>query len=474
MPTQPNILWIMTDQHNFQALSAVGSLPVRTPNIDRIAAAGVRFDTAYCPSPVCGPCRVSLFTGLYPSEHDVRKNWLCHDHHLPELPDLLARAGYHTAQVGKLHLEPAAAPHGFQWRRHHDSGYSVYYPEEPWQSDYMHWLADTFFDGDMVGLIDRFDADEDAFGSDPLRFINGRNWRTEAQHSNTWVADCSIEFLREARDPDRPFFLYASYFGPHQPMAAPAPWDKRFDPDEIPLPPEYHTPTEDKPIVQDRAANNRFCQTFATLSERQVRECLAAYYGQVEMIDHNIGRMLDELDRQGLADNTIILFTADHGDHAGQFGWLFKGTMYAGSAQVPLILADPARAESAGAVCPRSVSNMDLLATLLARAQAEPPAIMHSNDLAPLLADPQAEWDKPVFSEFHMGPEVYYLAALGDWKLIRYRREDGSALHELYNTREGLDAVNLYEDPAQADRRNALSALLDEHETLQRVGQPAR
>lgn len=458
-PDAPNILWIMVDQYHHDAMTGLGAHPVRTPNLDRIASRGVRFETCYCPSPVCGPCRVSLFTGLWPREHGVRKNWLCHDIHLPELPELLRRGGYQTAQVGKLHLEPAQAPHGFELRRHHDSGYSVYYDEEPWQSDYMHWLAETFYEGDMIGLIDRFDADEAVLKDNPEQFILGANWRTEEQHDNTWVTDRTAEFLAKDRDGCRPFFLYASYFGPHQPMAAPPPWDTRFDPDDIDLPPEYHVGREDKPIARD-AKQNRL---FATLDEAAMRRCLAAYYGQIEMIDHGVGRILDALDQQGLADNTVVVFTADHGDHAGQFGWLFKGTMYDGAVRVPMILADPAASASAGSVCPPAVNNMDLMATLLGRAGLDTPDNIHSNNLAPLLDNPSGKWDRPTFSSFKPPSGDYFLAARGNWKLFRWRREDGSCVDELYDTSSEVhDETNRVDDPDAQSIRDDLQRLMDQ------------
>lgn len=210
--------------------------------------------------------------------------------------------------------------------------------------------------------IDIATADESALEVDDMRrFLLGTDWRTNEQHSNTWVTDRSIEYLKEHRE--EPFFLFTSYFGPHQPMLPPGRWANMYDTDEITVPEELSNSLDDKPVArgsEDDAASHFRRYDW---SEEQYREVLAAYYGQVSMIDRGVGRILHALDELGIRDETLIIFTADHGDHNGQFGWFFKGTMYEHSVRIPLIIDDSAGASDA--VCNRVVNNLDLYETIL-------------------------------------------------------------------------------------------------------------
>jgi arylsulfatase A-like enzyme len=465
---RPNVLWLMTDQHHFRALSCADHPDVETPNIDRLAESGVRFTDSYCPSPVCGPCRGSLFTGHYPENSGLDGNWEGFDEGVRDqlLPELLAGAGYDTAISGKLHFVPTHESHGFvnEWR--HDSANELYYPEKPWFSDYMRWLADEFYDGDMHAPIDEATADEAAYREDDMRrFLLGSNWRTEEQHSNTWVTDRSIEYLREHRE--EPFFLFTSYFGPHQPMLAPGRWAEMYDPEDITLPPELENGFEDKPIAR-RVRDGTGAKTHFSRygwTEAQYREVLAAYYGQVSMIDHGIGRILDALEEEGIRDETVIAFTADHGDHTGQFGWFFKGTMYEGSAHVPLIVDDPAGAS--GVECEHVVNNLDLYETVLERAGVEAPETS-SRSLTPLLENPATDdWVDETYSDIGHTEMVVQ----GDYKLIVGDDIDGETGYELYDRHERpYDGTNLWEHPDHVERqRDLLDALEERHEQIAAV-----
>lgn len=455
MPSSgPNILWICTDQHNFRALGCADGPPdgIETPNIDRLADGGVFFERAYSPSPVCGPARASLFTGLYPDAAGTAGNNASLADGVRPLPELLREAGYDTALAGKLHFSPKSADHGFEHERLHDAMYDCYRAEEPWTSDYVHWLAEKRFDGDVESVIDIATEDEEAFherGS-LYRFLMGSNWRTEAEHSNTWVADETVEYLRDHRDD--PFFCYASFFGPHQPMHAPGKWADMYDPEDVELPPEFDL-SRDKPSAAVKRERGRIFRYYDRHDwpEDRYREVLAAYYGQISMIDHGVGRILDALEDEGLAEDTIVIFTSDHGDHAGQFGWFGKSTMYAGSVRIPLIVRDPAGAS--GARTDSVVNNLGLFQTVLDRCSVEY-RDTHSRSLIPLLEDPNRDdWTDETYSDLGN----FQMLVRGDHKLIRAQAPNGDYVYELYDTTEQpLDNEDLWDTPELREKQTAM------------------
>jgi arylsulfatase A-like enzyme len=462
----PNVLWVMTDEQQFQTLSCAGHPVVETPNLDRLADRGVRFDRAYCPAPACGPSRGALFTGRYPWNNGMTGNNAQIDDGVELLPELLADAGYHTGLVGKLHFKPKAAPHGFEHRRLHDAMYDLYDPEEPWTSDYVEWLAEKRFDGDATEVIERANADEALMHEDSKQFFLGANWRAEGEHSNDWTADESVAYLREHRE--EPFFLFASFFAPHHQHLAPGEWGDLYDPEDVPLPDGFDLSVADRPVGKIAGGGKE--ERFADLNERDYREILAAYYGLIAHVDHCVGRVLDELEAQGLREDTLVVFTSDHGDHAGQFGWFTKGNMYANSVRVPLVVDAPDGAS--GAATDHVVNNLGLFDTVLEWCGVDAPETS-SRSLAPLLNDPHRDdWTDRTYAEIGdpYGPETMLVD--GDLKLMRTRDENRRLVHELYDTTERpLDATDLFADAGVARKRDLLGEL-DLAEARAAAGEP--
>lgn len=458
MPEKTNVLMIMTDQHNFRAMSCIGHPDVKTPNLDRLAARGVLFDSAYCPAPICGPSRCSIFSGLFPSATGVTSNWIPYHDWIRPLPMLLRDGGYETALVGKLHHSPVAKDHGFSWQRFHDSPNAVYDPEEVKHSDYLPWLAErkSMSQEELVAL---FDADESSLKTDLKRFILGRDFRTEEEHDNSWVSNESICFLQKKHE--KPFFLFTSYFGPHQPMRAPGRWAEMYDPAKLTLPEEFFDYPEDRCVRQPLCEPN-FGR--GKLSDSDYREILAHYYGQISMIDEGIGRILDCLREQGLEENTRIIFTADHGDYAGQFRWFFKGSHHEGSVRVPLIISDPLKKDTRGTTCRKVVSNLDLFETI--RQFTGAPQSKYatlSRDLRPLLSQPDCGvWPSEAYSERHLGKVTHTMLARHDYKIICVSRADSAREFELYERRRvPLDGENLWDNPDYEKVRAELKAGLE-------------
>lgn len=482
MATPPNIVMIMTDQQRFDALSCVSDGLPDTPHLDGLAREGVRFDNAYAPSPVCAPARAAIKSGLYPPGCGVVGNWVPFHRDVPLLTHRLRAQGYETALVGKLHFVPHLGRFGFDWRALHDAPYSVYADDEVF-SDYVRWLRERWAargKGDPVAL---FDADEDAFkDEDWYRFIMGSGFRTEEEHETAWCTRQAERYLDE-RDPAKPFFLFLSYFGPHQPFLPPEPWASLVRPQAVRLPPQFDVSMDAHPVFA--ASCGPRAQRFRELFSRErYQRMVAAYYGQMSMIDQAIGQFLARLKRDGLWDNTVVIFCSDHGDRNGAYGLFFKGEMYDSCCKVPLIVRAPGA--PAGRVDQHVLNTLDLYGTILdyaGDADWRQPGI-EARSLAPLLAGPGAAhsegWDNATYSIIGEDPLRNLTMLRRDHlKLIRLARGPEEALYELYETREAspgspAETHNVYTDPAYAAEAAAMRAELDAWWRAQSAKYPPR
>lgn len=464
----PNILLMIADQMRFDCLSAVGHPVVRTPNLDRLAQDGVLFTSAHCGTMACGPARASIFTGLHADEHGMQSN--SHEFFDPDRPVLVERlreVGYDTALVGKLHLKPFHRHFGFRYFLRHDAPYTNYLPEEAYESAYVAYLAGAAFGGRRDEVIRRFTEDESCLDTDERRFILGTNIAGQPEHHEAaWAVREAMRYLTQERDRTRPFFLCVGFYGPHQPYLCPPPWDlSLYPPAGLPLPRGFDNPVDDKPILMASPALERRTRREARgWTLETYREVLSAYYGYVAWIDHCVGRLLDFMRERGLYDETLVIFTADHGDMGGQYRLFYKGLPYEGSTHVPLIVRDP-RGRAIGCLgC--EVSNMDVFATCLTAAGAEVPPDVDSRDLAPLAAGEFQGWDNRAR---YKKRNTSFIVRDG-LKLIRGNLA-GRTVYELYDLRsDPLEAVNLARQRDWAPRLEALRRELDPwHEGLDRV-----
>ena len=325
---KPNILLILTDQHQFGAIGALGHPDVKTPNLDALAAQSLVFDSAYTPAPICGPARAALFTGCNAIETGIHVNWIPLPENLPLMTERLASAGYHNALVGKLHLSPVADMHGFHWRRLCDSPHDVYDPEEIEYNDYLPWAAAKL--GMSVAELARRAGESEHISPKDPAFWQGWSWAPDEAQMTTWTGEEAVGFLKEYKD-DAPFFLNVSFFGPHHPYALAEPWDSMVDPTTVTLP----------ETLGQAPAGRPGGSRLADLDEARWRKMLATYYGHIAAIDLQIGRILDELRARGEWENTLIVFSSDHGDHMGDYSMLGKGTMRDTSVRIPMFLKPP-------------------------------------------------------------------------------------------------------------------------------------
>ncbi len=473
---KPNIIMVMCDQMRFDRFGVMSDGVIKTPNIDALSHEGLLFTNAYCPSPVCSPSRASVKTGLFPPGNGVVTNWVPFKEKVEGTTDIkgyflterLRAQGYQTGMAGKLHFVPAEDDFGFDFKALNDAPYSVYANDDK-NSDYITWLRETHFknrDSDFVGIFDR---DETYYPDSIYKFIMGSGWRTEEQHDIPWTVQQSMEFIK-GRDQKKPFFLFTSFFGPHQPYLAPAPWDTMYNQDNIDLGPRFSARMEDSPIFQmsqKTSSEGTLSQKLRTeWDERKYKETIAAYYGQISMIDHYMGEMFDQLKEEGLWDNTWIIFLADHGDYNGAYGTFFKGTMYDVSAKIPLVIK-PANGQGLKGLREELVNSLDLYGTILDIAGdkdwTDLPGI-ESRSLLPMIKenDP-SNWKNEVYSIIGADPESNLcMFRSGSLKIVRKAIKENEPLYELYDfDKNPLETLNVYGNSEYQESGEKLRAQLD-------------
>jgi arylsulfatase len=431
-PARPNILFVMVDEMRWDALGCEKHPVVSTPNLDRLAREGVRFTNSYTVSPVCSPSRACVFTGRYAHVHGVTMNGVPAHNGEIFLPSVLRHHGYHAAISGKLHYTPVRFDYGFDqfWsftaegptpelgymeylRRKHGS--PAKFPRVPgtcpWPDDLL---------GRDVGL---FKYPEEDFETD-------------------WITTHAIEYLRSRKGNAQPWFLFTSYLKPHSPSVEPQPYFDMYDPNSFAIP---RLPANAHEI---RAAQRERRRRQFVDDERMVRVMSAKYFGAITHVDLHVGKLFGELERLGMADNTLVLFTADHGNMLGDHGRWFKGVQYEGSAHVPLLWKGPKGSpERGGRVGEKVIENTDLMPTILEAAGLPVPDGVQGRSFLKLAAGKNAQWKDRCFSQLRSG-----MLLEGGWKLID-NSLDGTGAAELYDLRsDPKEDRNLAYDPKQRDR----------------------
>jgi arylsulfatase A-like enzyme len=365
---RPNVLFIISDDLN-NYLGCYGDPRARTPNIDKLAARGVRFERAYCAFPLCGPSRNSMLTGLYPNSNGVLANAQIFRQSIPShvsLPQAFRQAGYFAARIGKLYHYNV--PKSIGTDGHDDPG--------SWELEL-----------NPAG-VDRMEEEPHIFSLTPGQFGGTLSWyaspKDDPHHTDGKIAeDAEWVLERCARRKDRPFFLAVGFFRPHTPYVAPeVPYFGWYPPAEMPL----HPPVDQNPPNVPAAALGSYKAEQDKLTDDLRRQAVQAYYASISFMDAQVGRVIDALDRNGLADNTIIVFTSDHGYHMGEHGLWQKMSLFEGSARVPMLIVAPGAAK--GAVAGSPVSQLDLYPTLVELAQVPAPANLQGQSLAAMLKNP--------------------------------------------------------------------------------------
>ena len=441
---RPNILWYCTDQQRFDTIGALGNPHVHTPTIDALVEGGTAFTHAYCQSPICTPSRSSFMTGLYPTRaHNTRNGNESFDAHPPLISKLIADAGYHCGLIGKFHLQSA----GKRTEPRLDDGFSYWKfshaPRDDWQEghDYADWVKER--GGDL-------DAMRESEERVPAEF-----------HQTTWATERALEFLSEAEEIDKPWMLNINPYDPHPPFIPPKQYAEQFDPAAMPGP---HFRDSDI-SAQERLAPVDFQTKARPPEDLGASEIQSKYYAMIALIDDQLARIVEQLDKSGKRDNTIIIFTSDHGESLGDHGLLLKGCrFYEGLVRVPLIFNCP-KSIAGGVRSDALVELLDMSATLLDLAGVELPDYFQGTSLRPILsggASPdhhrdsvRSEYFDALAKEFCNGNASFAtMYRTKRYKLVVYHRDNLGELFDLESDPYEFD--NLWDDPAAAGIKHRL------------------
>jgi iduronate 2-sulfatase len=422
---RPNVLLIMADDLN-DHMSTFGHPLVRTPNLDRLAARGVRFDRAYTQFPLCSPSRVSFLTGLRPDTtrvYDLQTNFRTI---LPEavtLPQMFRRNGYFAARVGKIYHYGNPGQIG-------TSGL-----DDPASWDVV--VNPRGIDKDEEGRLTNFTPTR-GLGAALAYYASPA---PDEAHTDGKVAAETIALLEKHKE--GPFFIGAGFYRPHCPYIAPQKYFDAYPLDRIPAP--RSTPDSGAPPAAWSTLPPHW-----GVGEQGQRESIRAYYASIGFLDANVGRLLDALDRLRLTDNTVVVFISDHGYQLGEKGQWMKMTLFERSARAPLVIAGPG-VRAKGRSTTRVVEFLDVYPTLAAVSRLTPPAELHGRSLVSLLRDPKAKWDHPALTQVRRGTgENAYMGYSIRTEQWRYTEWDGGKRGaELYDERRDPgEEKNLAGDPA--------------------------
>ncbi len=494
MRTLPDFIFICTDQQRSDSLGCYGNTIANTPNIDAIAATGIRFDRHITPMQICSPSRATMITGLYPRHHKLAVNGMALPHDVPLLTEFLANAGYKTHSVGKQHLQPLLAPADRNmpdsrafWKKPESVGWhGPYYGYQTidlllGESDTAH-LAGHYADWlnknhpEAAKWLMPESADE------PPPADLDEIWVSKIPaelHYNTWITDCAVRFLNQSRSRDAPFFLFVSYPDPHHPFDPVQPYASKYPPDDMPLPrvegdelstmPPYYDQLYPEgqgfrelywAAREDMEAGSMI--TTRDISDQSMRKAAAYTHAMTEMIDDGVGAILSALEDSGRSGNTFIVFTSDHGELLGDHGLLHKGPPpYRQLTEVSLIMNGPGIRP--GQTTRALTNHIDLAPTLLDISGVQ----FDSNQfdgksLAPLFSDSCHHLRTYNFGEYHptAKPELYNQTVSTDqWRFTVYpHRPQWGELFDLDN--DPGEHFNLFNQAGCEDIQSELSAVL--------------
>lgn len=491
---RPNILFIMADQQRGDAYGFSGR-KIKTPHLDRLAASGTRFENCITPCVVCQPARSSILTGMLPLTHGVIDNGV---DLRPSVGDqsfaaALGQSGYATGLIGKAHFatcqtfEPTGTPEcKFSSADFGPDWFGPYMGIEhvelttmghwhkirppvvpPSGQHYEHW----FFD--VVAGQEGFELwkSETRPGTGAAQTWN--SGLPVAWHNSTWVADEALKYMH-TRDADKPFCLWVSFPDPHHPFDCPDPWNLLHRPEEVDLPVEGTKDLERRPWWHKASLENEPNLTDPVLkkfraqgsrcpdqTEEQLREMIANYYGMISLIDHNVGRLLSALESMGIADDTIVFYTSDHGDLLGDHGLYLKGpTPYEGLLNVGLLASGPG--VPSGKVVSDPVSTLDLAATFCDYAGTSLSPEAQSESIRPLIegdATRDVAYNEWNVNASRCGVPLNLRTVRTKTAKLTLELESGAGeMYDLAN--DPYEMQNLFDDPGYAAMRAELTDMI--------------
>ncbi len=472
---RPNILLITSDQQHYDTLECTNPR-IKTPAMARLANEGVRFTRAYTCNPVCSPTRASLITGMYPAWHHCWTIGVKLPEDVPTVGEIFHEHGYGTTLIGKAHFQPLRSEPGSEslecmpilrdlefWRGFHGPWYGFDHIEitrnhaDEWMAGahYAIWMEEK-------GLNNWTDYFRQWLGD---RGTPGRrgSWDLPQEfHYTHWTTERTIANMESAVERSQPFFFWASYHDPHPPYLVPEPWASMYRPEDMEPgrlapgehdrnPPHFRKTQEERPdfSMYDETWGNHGLHS-QLFNREEMKKNIAIYYGMISFMDHGIGRILDALERLGIADNTLVLFSTDHGHFLGQHGLVAKGPFhYEDMVRVPMIVRFPGRIP-AGRTSKALQSLVDLPQTFLTVAGIPAPGVMQGVNQYNVWrgAEPSAR-DHVLVENRHQPTKVHLRTYINErYKITVYRNHDYGELFDLQN--DPGEIINLWDDPGSA------------------------
>ena len=506
MTSSPNILLITTDQQHYRALGVLSS-KLKTPNLDRLAAMGTRFHRAYCPNPTCTPTRASIITGMYPSAHGAYTLGTKLSEQVPTVGQYLHAAGYRTSLIGKAHFQPLKdTPEGPSYESHSACRDLEFWKtfnatHTPWYGfdhvelarnhtdeghvgqHYALWMEENGLKNWRAYFQVRHDGVRETAHDDTLTcprtgpghdygWRGDMHWKLpEEFHYTRWTGLRTIAMIEESVKAGQPFFCWSSYHDPHPPYALSEPWASMYNPDDMDseighfvegefdhMPPIYAMTRDPKAnfasFHSDRVSHGVHCHNVVDRAE--MRRAIANYYGMISFIDHWVGKTLDTLERLNQLDNTLIVFSTDHGHFLGQHGLIAKGPFhYEDVIRVPFIAAMPGKI-AAGAVNQSIHSLVDLAPTFLEVAGLPTPLQMQGKSQWTHWQKNTSARTHAIIENHHNAAAVHLRTVVNErYKITMWRGRDWGELFDLQDDPNELH--NRYNDPSirSSKRKNA-------------------
>ena len=450
---RPHILFILTDQQRAECLGCAGHYMVKTPNIDRLAADGIRFSHCFTTSPLCVPARVSILTGFYPQNSHVWQAGIDLSGGTDTYAQRLRQRGYRTALIGKTHFHEIKNVDYYAYEPlMHQLGFDdVYETGGTWS----HMHGDNVYIRHLKALglhkkLARYLAALEAKPDKVRRFIAEPLPIPADDYVDAFIGDLAVEYVNKYDRPE-PSFLYVGFQGPHEPWDAPKKYFEMYDPDLV------HDPIPELPagdwLPERSRIYQHWAQYFQPSNPHALKEIAASYFGKITMIDDAVGKIIDAYRRKGWWDNTAVIYSSDHGEMLGDLGRVSKSICYDPAIRVPLIVRLPDHS-GAGKVVDCFVETVDIYRTLLDLAGAKPAPRRDSLSLVPLVKGQATSIRDDVLVEVH----AHTMLRTKDWKLVIGR--DGKSLQLFDLVADPHEQKNLVGHPDYQQQELALRSRL--------------
>lgn len=444
---------MLADQLRADSVGCYGNAIVQTPNLDKLAAEGTRFDSAYAQHPQCVPSRSSILTGRYPHANGAISNHCAMNSQEVMLPEFLRLAGWDTCATGKVHLFEDKTNASFAEQMLCEGQNSAATDPEVIHPHYKKWIKNNGY-WDYFLRSYAHHATQEYLDS----FQCTVNCIPTEAYFDVWAADRAVNYL-DNRSSKAPFFLFVGFPNPHNPFEPPEPYASLYKPSEMPLPESFHSDLSEKPPHQAKYKSEGRTSNYENLDKESLQRVIAYYYASITMIDDQVGKIMNALTQGGLQEDTLIVFLSDHGELLGHHGMLQKPKdeypmLYDVSLRVPLIIRSPSPQASRGHIVEDPIELIDIFPTIVKELGIDSPSELQGHSLYLDLHGDPSQKRSTIFSEIG----AVKMLREKDLKLIHYPGQDYGELYALDQDPDEMN--NLYHNPHYREERTRLGDLL--------------